>query len=60
MYKVRDREIEKMQMKLMLMLDEKQLLTKRRDQLFAAMTELEVERRRFLSDIGEYTKMMGA
>ena len=44
----------------MLMLDEKQLLTKRRDQLFAAMTELEVERRRFLSDIGEYTKMMGA
>jgi hypothetical protein len=43
----------------MLMLEEKYAITKRRDRAFNGITELEVERRRLLNDLGEYTSMMG-
>ncbi|CDW82569.1 UNKNOWN [Stylonychia lemnae] len=59
LYKSKDAEIERLQLSLYMTVKEKEILDKRRDDSFNQLLELLVERRRILSQVQDYSGMMG-
>lgn len=59
LYKQRDAQIDKMEIKLKLMLGDKAMLQKHRDESFKNLLDLNVERRKMLMALGSYTDVIG-